>query len=131
MLGTTQNLPGDIAELRAILAVRDEEIAASKAEIRVRDLLIEKLEHQLAGLRRHRFGPSSEALDQLALMLEDEEIAASAQDDANAIKAVNPWPLRWSRIRAMRSVSARAALASVVHSALRISRYSRSAWMTS
>ena len=49
MLGTTQNLPGDIAELRAILAVRDEEIAAGKAEIRVRDLLIEKLKHQLAG----------------------------------------------------------------------------------
>ncbi len=43
MLETTQNLPGDIAELQAILAVRDEEIAASKAEIRVRDLLIEKL----------------------------------------------------------------------------------------
>ncbi len=79
MLGTTQNLPGDIAELQAILAVRDEEIAASKAEIRVRDLLIEKLKHQLAGMRRHRFGPSSEALDQLALTLEDDEIAASAQ----------------------------------------------------
>lgn len=90
MLGTTQNLPGDIAELRAILAVRDEEIAASKAEIRVRDLLIEKLKHQLAGMRRHRFGPSSEALDQLALTLEDEEIAASARDDANAIKADQP-----------------------------------------
>ncbi len=90
MLGTTQNLPGDIAELQAILAVRDEEIAAGKAEIRVRDLLIEKLKHQLAGMRRHRFGPSSEALDQLALMLEDEEIAASAQDDANAIEADRP-----------------------------------------
>ncbi len=90
MLGTTQNLPGDIAELRAILAVRDEEIAASKAEIRVRDLLIEKLKHQLAGLRRHRFGSSSEALDQLALTLEDEEIAAFAQDDGNAIKADQP-----------------------------------------
>jgi transposase len=90
MLGTTQNLPGDIAELQAILAVRDEEIAASKAEIRVRDLLIEKLKHQLAGMRRHRFGPSSEALDQLALMLEDEEIAASAQDDGNAIKVDQP-----------------------------------------
>ncbi len=90
MLGTTQNLPGDIAALQAILAVRDEEIAAGKAEIQVRDLLIEKLKHQLAGMRRHRFGPSSEALDQLALTLEDEEIAASAQDDANAIKADQP-----------------------------------------
>ena len=53
MLETTQNLPGDIAELQAILAVRDEEIAAGKAEIRVRDLLIEKLKHQLAGMREN------------------------------------------------------------------------------
>ena len=72
------------------MAVRDEEIAASKAEIRVRDLLIEKLKHQLAGMRRHRFGSSSEALDQLALTLEEEEIATSARDDANAIKADQP-----------------------------------------
>ncbi len=87
MLETTQNLPGDIAELQAILAVRDEEIAASKAEIRVRDLLIEKLKYQLAGMRRHRFGSSSEALDQLELTLEEEEIATSARGDANTIKA--------------------------------------------
>ncbi len=95
MLETTQNLSDDIAELQAILAVRDEEIAASKAEIRVRDLLIEKLKHQLAGMRRHRFGSSSEALDQLALTLEDEEIATSAQDDANAIKADQGAPVHW------------------------------------
>lgn len=87
MLETTQNLSSDIAELQAILAVRDEEIAASTAEIRVRDLLIEKLKHQLAGMRRHRFGSSSEALDQLELTLEEEEIATSARGDANTIKA--------------------------------------------
>lgn len=85
MLETTQNLSSDIAELQAILAVRDEEIAASTAEIRVRDLLIEKLKHQLAGMRRHRFGSSSEALDQLELTLEEEEIATSARGDANTI----------------------------------------------
>jgi transposase len=90
MLEMTQNLPGDIAELQAILAVRDEEIAAGKAEIRVRDLLIEKLKHQLAGMRRHRFGSSSEALDQLELTLEEEEIATSAQGDANAVEADQP-----------------------------------------
>ncbi len=90
MLETTPNRPVNIAELQAILAVRDLEIAAGKAEIRVRDLLIEKLKHQLAGMRRHRFGASSEALDQLALTLEDEEIAWSAQDDANAVKADQP-----------------------------------------
>jgi len=90
MLETTQNLPGDITELQAILAVRDEEIAAGKAEIRVRDLLIEKLKHQLAGMRQHRFGASSEAVDQLELTLEEEEISASARDDANALKADQP-----------------------------------------
>ncbi len=90
MLETAPNRPGEIADLQAILAVRDKEIAAGKAEIRVRDLLIEKLKHQLAGMRRHRFGASSEALDQLALTLEDEEIATSAQDDANPVKANQP-----------------------------------------
>jgi len=47
--------------------------------VKSRDLLIEKPKHQLAGMQRHRFGASSEALDQLTLMLEDEEIAAAAE----------------------------------------------------
>ena len=51
----------------------------SRAELRNRDLLIEKLKHQLAGLRRQRFGTTSEALDQLELGLEDEEIARAAE----------------------------------------------------
>jgi transposase len=45
-------------------------------------LLIEKLRHQLSGMRQHRFGSRSEALDQLALTLEDEKIAAAAQEPA-------------------------------------------------
>ena len=45
-------------------------------------LRIAKLEHQLAGLRRHRFGSTSESLDQLQLRLEDEEIAAAQADKA-------------------------------------------------
>ena len=73
MLETAQNLPDDVAELQAMVTTRN-------ADIRLRDLLIEKLKHQLDGMRRHRFGASSEALDQLALRLEDEEIAASEQD---------------------------------------------------
>ncbi len=40
-------------------------------------LRIAKLEHQLAGMRRHRFGSRSESLDQLELTLEEEEIAAA------------------------------------------------------
>ena len=55
------------------------ELAARDAELRNRDLLIEKLKHQLAGLRRQRFGVGSEALDELELGLEDEEIARAAE----------------------------------------------------
>ena len=51
---------------------------ASRAELRNRDLLIEKLKHQLAGLRRQRFGATSETLDQLELGIEDEEFARVA-----------------------------------------------------
>ncbi len=50
------------------------------SELKHRDLKITKLEHQLAGLRQHRFGSSSEALDQLKLALEEEEIAAAIKD---------------------------------------------------
>ena len=78
MLEAHENLPEEVAALQAKLAVRDEELVARDAEIRVRDLLIEKLKHQLAGMRRHRFGASSEAMDQLALSLEEQEIAAAA-----------------------------------------------------
>jgi transposase len=40
--------------------------------------LIEKLRHQLAGHRAHRFGASSETAEQLQLALETSEIAAAA-----------------------------------------------------
>ena len=67
-------------------------VTSLASELKFRDILIEKLKHQLAGMRQHRFGTRSEALDQLALALEDEEIAASAQkpapDDANTDQPV-------------------------------------------
>ena len=71
----------DSAALLQLLAQRD-------AEIRAKDLLIEKLKLQLANLRRHRFGSKSEALDhvieQLELMLEDiEASSAEAPEAAN------------------------------------------------
>ena len=73
MLDEAQSLPDDIAALKAM-------VLTSRAELRNRDLLIEKLKHQLAGLRRQRFGDHlSEALDQLELGLEDEEIARAAE----------------------------------------------------
>ncbi len=69
-------------------------MASLASEVKSQAVLIEKLQHQLAGMRQHRFGSRSEALDQLALTLEDEEIAASAQepasDDANADQSAAP-----------------------------------------
>lgn len=69
----------DSATLLQLLAQRD-------AEIRAKDLLIEKLKLQLANLRRHRFGSKSEALDhvieQLELMLEDIEASGASQTEA-------------------------------------------------
>jgi hypothetical protein len=68
-----------LAERDAAIAAREKDIKAFKAQLRGRDLLIEKLRFQLAGLRRHRFGATSEALDQLEPTLEEAEIARAAE----------------------------------------------------
>ena len=48
------------------------------AELKNRDLLIEKLRHQVSGQNTHRFGSKAEGIDQLQLRLEDEEVAEAA-----------------------------------------------------
>ena len=73
MLDDAKKLPNDPAALKGL-------VTTLASELKFRDILIEKLKHQLAGMRQHRFGSRSEALDQLTLTLEDEEIAASAQE---------------------------------------------------
>ena len=90
--------PIDVAALQALLAEKDAQIAAFdqyiagfKAQLRGRDFLIEKLKHQLAGMRRHWFGSSSEALDQLELTLEEEEIAQAAETSVEDV-AESPVP---------------------------------------
>src|SRR5215212_12183611 len=76
MLSEAQALPEDPAELRM---AAEGLVALVKSQA----LRIAKLEHQLAGLLRHRFGSTSESLDQLQLGLEDEEIAAAQADKAS------------------------------------------------
>jgi len=78
MLDNAKNLPNEPAALRGL-------VTSLASEVKSQALLIEKLRHQLAGMRQHQFGSRSEALDQLALRLEDEEIAASAQDPAQGV----------------------------------------------
>jgi transposase len=70
MLDETQSLPNDPSELRSVAV---QLVATVKSQA----LRIAKLEHQLAGHRRHRFGSTSETMDQLELKLEEEEIAAA------------------------------------------------------
>lgn len=70
-------LPSDPAALQAI-------IVAQAAELRSRDVLIDRLRAQLAKLRRMQFGTSSEkidrAIEQLELALEDAEAGAAEVD---------------------------------------------------
>jgi hypothetical protein len=48
------------------------------AEVKAQVILIERLRHQLAGHRAHRFGASSETEGQLQPALETSQIAAAA-----------------------------------------------------
>jgi len=81
-LSTSPDPGSRIAVLEALLAERDADLAAIRAELGARDLLIETLRIQIARLRRISFGKSSEKLDreiaQLELALEELEAAAAA-----------------------------------------------------
>ncbi|EYD76786.1 Mobile element protein [Rubellimicrobium mesophilum DSM 19309] len=71
MLDEAHALPHDPEDLRAFAA-------RLLAEVKAQAILIEKLRHQLAGHRAHRFGASSETAEQLQLALETSEIASAA-----------------------------------------------------
>ncbi len=78
MLEAALNLPNEPTKLKEL-------VGALASEVKSQALLIEKLKHQLEGLRRHRFGASSEALDQLQLTLEDEEVAQAGEAAATQV----------------------------------------------
>ena len=63
MLDVAKSLPEDPEELRRFTALL-------LAEVKSQAMLMEKLRHQLAGRRSHRFGTSSETVEQLQLALE-------------------------------------------------------------
>lgn len=73
MIPDLDNLPTAPSEVRNMTA-------SLLSELKNRDLLIEKLRHQMAGQNAHRFGAKSEGIDQLQLRLEDEEVAKSAAE---------------------------------------------------
>jgi transposase len=63
MLNVDKTLPKDPDELRQFTTLL-------LAEVKSQAVLIEKLRHQLAGHSNHRFGSSSESIEQLQLALE-------------------------------------------------------------
>ena len=68
MLNVLDNLPEDPTELRQVSTLL-------AAEVKALTLKVEQLQHQLHGANRHRFGSTSEGMDQLQLFAENEEIA--------------------------------------------------------
>jgi len=68
MSNAVLTLPSDPKELQDLVRSRD-------IEIYNQNILIAKLQHQLSGMQRHRFGSSSEKLDQMEMTLENVEIA--------------------------------------------------------
>lgn len=80
MIETASPLPDDVAALQAMVKERD-------VELHHRNLMIEKLKHQLAGHQQHRFGSRSETADQLALDIEQREIAEAIDAPVHVPKA--------------------------------------------
>ena len=99
MLTDSQDLPSDVAALRALIlaeraerraeqAASAEAIAARTADLLAKQIEIEHLRAMLAKLRRQRYGRSSEKLDaeidQLELTLEDAEVGQAQAEAKNA-----------------------------------------------
>ena len=94
---TADSLPDDIATLKVLviaaqLACLEAETKArnAEAEVRVRELLIEKMKFTIAKLRHERFGQSAErsaVLEQLELSLADMEEDASQAEAAAQLAA--------------------------------------------
>jgi len=78
MLNALDNLPEDPAELRRVTELLAHEVKAQA-------LMIEKLQHQLHGANRYRFGSKSEGMDQLQLFVENEDIAKAASGIAQTV----------------------------------------------
>jgi transposase len=92
MLEAPFDLPNDVAALRAFIALQDQKLMTFEVEIKECDYRIEKLLHEFAGLRRHRFGSGSEAIDQLELTLEESEITRAEETPPSDDEATNQTP---------------------------------------
>lgn len=64
------SLPDDVDALKTMVIEKAQILHDRDVELRALTLMVEKLKHQLAVLRRGRFGASSEGLEQLELLIE-------------------------------------------------------------
>lgn len=85
--------------MQAELLVRDDRIAALEGELKTDKLVIEKLEAELATLKRDRFGCSSEKLDRRIEQLERliGELQEGSAENAGRGEAVQSEPTRTAR----------------------------------
>ena len=83
---TSDQLPDDVAQLKALLVAKDAELAAARNGLIEKTLETEKLKAQLAKLRRERFGASSERIERSIAQLE------LALEEAEAVKAESAAP---------------------------------------
>lgn len=64
------SLPDDVDALKAMVIEKAQIVNDRDVELHALTLMVEKLKHQLAVLRRGKFGSSSEGLEQLELLIE-------------------------------------------------------------
>jgi len=75
---SSETIPDDVDALKEI-------VNAQASELHSKSLLIEKLKLQLAMLRRSKFGNSSEALDQLEMLIDDMEVRQAGDIDPDTL----------------------------------------------
>jgi transposase len=83
MQNSSENLPENPEDLK-------EMVSLLKGELKNRDILIEKLRHELTGHKRQRFGSSGESLNQLQLSFEEEEAIAKAAEEPVGVEPQEP-----------------------------------------
>jgi|TARA_B110000908_G_C10044342_1_gene353323 transposase len=80
-----QNLPNDLAVLKAMITALQAENVKISASLRVHDQLVQALRLRIAKLQKLAFGKSSEKIEreieQLELVLEDLLVAVAEGDD--------------------------------------------------
>ncbi len=78
----------ELSAQTALIATRDEAIARRDNELKLKQLKIDQLTHEMATLRRYRFGRHSEQLDVVQRSLLDESIDADIEAIALEIEAL-------------------------------------------